>query len=55
LGKITIRVVLTVLIGLQEYCSGGNKGSIGGYGKLSGRIKVSKDWLVKGAIFQSQK
>jgi len=47
-------VVLAIFICLEEHCAGGNKGGIGGYRKLLSRIRVSKNQLVKKAIFQSE-
>jgi len=54
LREISAGMVLAIVIGLKEYCSSGNKGSIGSNHKLSSGIGVPEDWLMKEAILQSK-
>jgi hypothetical protein len=54
LGKIATRVVLAIFIGLKEHCTGSDKGGISSDSKLTSRVWVSEDWLMKEAIFQGQ-
>jgi hypothetical protein len=47
-------MVLSIIISLKEHRSSGDERSISCYGKLTGRIRVSKDWLMKEAVLQGQ-
>jgi hypothetical protein len=54
LREVTTGVISTIVIGLKEYCSSSDEGSIRCNSKLMGGIRVLEDWLVEEAIFQGQ-
>jgi hypothetical protein len=54
LGQVTTWMILSIIIGLKEYCSGGHEGSISCNCELTSGVGVSKDRLTKETIFQGQ-
>jgi hypothetical protein len=54
LGQVPARMILSIVISLEEHCSGSHEGSISCNCELASGVRVSEDWLTKEAIFQRQ-